>query len=65
MDWKEEAAYLKGLDSNWWKDHGMVILVAEILDRYGVFVDRKQVISFFEKPWTYQHEIDFLIEQEG
>jgi len=65
MEAGEEIQYLKDLRSDWWKSQATCITVAGIIDKFGGFADKQQVISFFEKPRTYQHEIDFIIEQEG
>jgi len=59
----ENIEYLKHLPKDWHQQYDSVHRVAIVLDDIGVFADKKQVISFFEKPWTWQNEIDTLVRE--
>ena len=61
----EDISYLENLPKDWWKSGDTVSTVATILDDYSCFKDTKSVIDYFEKPWKYRHDIDFLIKEFG
>ncbi len=58
---RDDIAYLQGLPKDWWKNHDSCVLVASTLEQYGMFSDKRTVISFFEKPHSYQTLVDELI----
>lgn len=61
----EDIQYLKNLRPDWPKSLSTCIMVAEIIDKFGGFADKSQVIDFFENPGKWEHEIDYLKELEG
>lgn len=58
---KDEIEYLRNLPKNWWMNQNTCVIVASTLEQYGYFNDKRQVISFFEKPYNYQSLVDDLI----
>lgn len=73
-DLQEDKEYLKhclersdmrpGLHKDiWWKSDNTVITVARILERWGQFKERSDVIDFFEKPYKFEQEMKFIIEE--
>ena len=55
--------HLKNLSHDWWKSDDTIYTVACILDDYGCFNNTRHVIDYFEKPWKFQNEIDFLVKE--
>ena len=49
-------------EEDWWKSKPTLIKVAQILDEFGVLEDKEDVIHFFEKPKSFEMEIEGLIE---
>jgi len=60
---EDDLEWLKKLPKGWWTEHGTTCLVAGTLNDYGYFVNKDQVIQFFEKPRNYQRLIDDLIKE--
>jgi len=65
VDTKDEIEYLKNLPKQWWMNYTTTISVANLLDQYGYFSDKRSVIRFFERPYNYQSLIDELIKDFG
>lgn len=47
----------------WWKFGDKVLSVARILERWGQFKERTDVIDFFEKPYKFEDNMKFIIEE--
>ncbi len=47
----------------WWKFDDKVISVARILERWGQFKERNDVIDYFEKPYKFEDNMKFIIEE--
>jgi len=61
----EDKEYLKLIlnNPNWWKSGDTVLTVASTLNRWGMFTDTSQVIDYFEKPWKFERDMKFIIEE--
>jgi len=71
---QEDKEYLKyrlaGSDSTpglhkdiWWKSDDTMITVARILLCYDQFHSKEDIIDFFEKPYKYEKEMKFIVEE--
>ena len=47
----------------WWKSDETCVTVARILLRYGQFHSRDDVIDFFEKPYKFEDNMKFIVEE--
>ena len=57
---------IENLRKIWYASGDKVLAVARILDDYDTFLDTKNVIRYFEKPWNWEREIQNIIkEYEG
>jgi hypothetical protein len=72
-DLAEDKEYLKyrlissdsmpGLHKDiWWKSDDTVVSVARILERWGQFKERSEVIDYFEKPYKFENNMKFIVE---
>lgn len=48
---------------NWWKSDETCVTVARILERWGQFKERSDVIDFFEKPYKFEDNMKFIVEE--
>jgi hypothetical protein len=47
----------------WWEFDEKVLTVARILEHWGQFTDKSEVIDFFEKPYNFEDKMRFIIEE--
>ena len=59
---RDDIEYLKNLPKDWWMNQNTCVNVASLLEQYGYFTDKKQVIRFFEKPYKHQRLVADLIK---
>ena len=51
------------LSPKWWHSDDTVLTVARLLERWGQFKERSDVIDFFEKPYKFEQEMKFIVEE--
>lgn len=47
----------------WWESDNAVLTVARILERWGQFKERTDVIDYFEKPYKFEQGMKFIVEE--
>lgn len=48
---------------HWWESEDTALSVARILERWGQFKERSDVIDFFEKPCKFEDKMRFIVEE--
>ena len=61
----EDKEYLKEtlMTPRWYEDEETVVTVARILNYWGTFSDAEEVIDYFEKPWKFERDMKFIVEE--
>ena len=65
-DLAEDKEYLRNCFADplkWWTTDERCITVARILNRWGRFTSKGDVIDFFEKPYKFEDEMRFIVEE--
>lgn len=65
MDSTEDKEYLQTIlkTPEWWKSEEKVLMVGRTLAQWSIFDDFDQVFDYFEKPWKWEKNIKFLINE--
>jgi len=63
LEHRMERSGLIAKEDVWWMSGDTIITVAKILERYGQFKDIAQVIGYFEKPYKFEQDMKFIIEE--
>ncbi len=57
-----KAGHKPAWSEDWWASDDTVLTVARILECWGQFTERTDVIDYFEKPYNFEDKMKFIVE---